>query len=81
MAHPMRVEVETYSGFKADERPTSFLLNGRRYRVEEICDQWLGPDSSYFKIRADDENLYIIEYSIGSDEWSLASFRSSARGS
>jgi hypothetical protein len=76
----MRVKVETYSGFKADERPTGFRLNERRYRVEEICDQWLGPDSSYFKVRADDQNLYIIEYRFASDEWSLASFRSSARG-
>jgi len=75
----MRVEVQTYSGFKADERPTGFRLNGHHYRVEEICDQWLGPDSSYFKVRADDQNLYIIEYTPASDEWSLASFRSGTR--
>ena len=80
MVISMRVEVQTYSGFKADERPTGFLLNGRRYRVEEVCDQWLGPESSYFKVRADDQNLYIFEYKLASDEWSLASFRSSARG-
>ena len=76
----MRVEVQTYGGYKADERPTRFLLNGRRYRVEEICDQWLGPDSSYFKVRADDQNLYIFEYMLASDEWTLASFRSRERG-
>ena len=74
----MKVEVEAYSGFKANERPCSFRLNGRSYRVEEVCDQWLGPDSSYFKIRADDHNLYIIEYTPSRDEWSLASFRSGA---
>ena len=39
----MRVEVQTYGGYKADERPTAFLFNGRRYRVREICDQRLGP--------------------------------------
>ena len=76
----MRVEVQTYGGYKADERPTGFLLNGRRYRVEEICDQWLGPDSSYFKVRADDQNLYIFEYRVALDEWTLASFRSRDRG-
>jgi len=75
----MQVEMQTYSGFKADERPTGFLLNGRRYRVEEVCDQWLGPDSSYFKVRADDQNLYIFEHRLASDEWSLASFRSRKR--
>ena len=76
----MKVEVQAYSGFKANERPQSFSLNGRRYRVEEVCDQWLGPDSSYFKVRADDQNLYIFEYRPDGDEWSLASFRSGAAG-
>jgi len=75
----MTVEVQTYSGFRADERPTGFLLNGRRFRVEELCDQWRSPESSYFKVRADDQNLYILEYSIVSDEWSLASFRAGER--
>ena len=72
--------METYSGFKADERPTGFLLNGHPYRVEEVCDQWLGPESSYFKVRADDKNLYIFEHRLASDEWRLASFRSRERG-
>ena len=76
----MRVQMQTYSGFKADERPTGFLLNGCRYLIEEICDQWLGPDSSYFKVRADEQNLYIFEHRPASDEWSLASFRSRERG-
>ena len=79
MVEAMKVEVETYSGFKADERPTGFLLNGHRYRVEEICDQWLGPDSSYFKVRANDQNLYILAYMPAADEWTLASFRSRER--
>jgi hypothetical protein len=76
----MRVEMQTYSGFQADERPTGFLLNGHRYQVEEVCDQWLEPEASYFKVRADDQNLYIFEHILASDEWSLASFRSRERG-
>jgi hypothetical protein len=76
----MLVQVEAYSGFKANERPQSFVLNGRRYRVEELCDQWLGPDSSYFKVRADDQNVYILEYVPAHDAWRLASFRSREAG-
>jgi hypothetical protein len=75
----MRVEVETYSGYKADQRPTGFELNGHRYRVEEVCDQWHGPDSTCFKVRAEDRNLYILEHHRESDEWSLASFQSAGR--
>ena len=80
MVSAVRIEVEAYSGFKANERPQSFRLNGRQYRVEEVCDRWYGPDSSYFKVRADDRNLYIFEYRPALDEWSLASFRSGAAG-
>ena len=74
----MKVEVQAYSGYKSSERPQRFFLNGREYVVEEVCDQWLGPDSSYFKVRASDHNLYILEYRPDSDEWRLASFRNSS---
>jgi len=75
VATPMKVEVEAYSGFKANERPRSFRLNECQYQVREICDQWYGPESSYFKVRADDENLYILQYWPGREEWSLEAFR------
>ena len=55
----MNLRVECYSGFKADERPVRFQLNGNVYFVEELLDQWYGPDGIYFKVRADDGNLYI----------------------
>ncbi|HWP84566.1 MAG TPA: hypothetical protein VNN17_05215 [Terriglobia bacterium] len=75
----MQVEVQTYSGYRADERPTGFVLNGRRYQVEEVCDQWLGPETAYFKVRGNDQNLYILEHDRLADEWRLASFRSQSR--
>jgi hypothetical protein len=76
----MRVEVQSYSGFKANERPLQFCLNGRSYQVVQLCDQWLGPESSYFKVLADDRNFYIFEYKPASDAWNLASFRSGSAG-
>ena len=30
--------------------------------VEEVLDEWYGPDDSFFKFRADDGNLYIIRH-------------------
>ena len=35
----MKLEVECYSGFKADERPVRFRLDERQYLIEEIVDQ------------------------------------------
>jgi hypothetical protein len=54
----MKLEVECYSGRKADERPIRFRLNERQYLVEEVLDQWYGPQDVFFKLRADDGNLY-----------------------
>jgi hypothetical protein len=74
----MELEVQCDSGGKADERPVSFRLRGRLFFVEEILDQWYGPDDSFFKLRADDGNLYILRRSRGAPEgiWSLEAFRS-----
>jgi len=74
----MRIRVECYSGRKADERPLRFQLDGHEYAVAEVLDQWYGPESTFFKVRADDGNLYILRHlAVGeTDDWSLESFRS-----
>ena len=69
------MQVRTYSGVKADERPVRFELDGREYMVEEILDRWYGPDDTFFKLRADDNNIYILRHSPATDTWSLESFR------
>lgn len=73
----MKVQVECYSGRKADERPVRFRLDGNEYLVEEVLDQWYAPSDTYFKIRADDGNLYILRRKTSTPEgsWHLESFR------
>jgi hypothetical protein len=73
----VRLRVECYSGRKADERPVRFYLGERLRIVEAILDQWYGPDSNFFKVRADDGNLYILRKSTASaeQEWTVESFR------
>lgn len=67
----IRIKVDTYSGYKADERPTSFAIGERVFRVEECLDRWLGEDHAYFKLRADDGCTYIIRHDTGLDFWEL----------
>ena len=55
----MILRVRSYSGRKADERHVRFQLGDHEYVVEEVVDQWYGPDA-FFKVRADDGNLYIL---------------------
>lgn len=73
----MKLEVDCYSGQTADERPVRFRLDKNEYMVEEILDQWYGPSDTFFKVRADDGNLYILrrETSIPEGSWHLESFR------
>ena len=78
----MKLPVECYSGNKADERPVRFYLGEQLRMVEEILDQWYGPNDIFFKVRADDGNLYILSKgtSNAGREWSLESFRELNRG-
>src|SRR2546425_2551657 len=45
----MKLQVECYSGRKADERPVRFQLSERGYLVEEVLDQWYGQDATSSK--------------------------------
>ena len=78
----MRLHVVCYSGRKEDERPLRFHLDDHEYLVEEVVDQWYGPNDVFFKVRASDGNLYVLRRrsSTPEGEWSLESFRDLARG-
>jgi len=56
----MKLRVECHAGTKADGRPVRFQLGERDYMVDEVLDQWYGPDDVFFKVRTDDGNLYIL---------------------
>jgi len=53
-------KVETYSGYRFDERPTLFHIGERKISVTDILDRWYGPDYSYFKVMGDDKKIYIL---------------------
>jgi len=76
----MRLRVECYAGYKGSQRPLRFGVDSHWYTVEEILDQWYSPGETYFKVRADDGNQYILRARAGEEgeEWTLESY--SARG-
>jgi hypothetical protein len=67
----MRLRVESYSGYKADEEPRAFTLEGVRYAVLGISDRWYDPSASYFKVRAEDGHTYLLRHDHEDDSWSL----------
>jgi hypothetical protein len=71
----MKLQVQCSSGNKAAARPIRFQIEARGFLVEEILDHWRGEDDAFYKVRADDGNLYILRHKPPEDEWSLESFR------
>jgi hypothetical protein len=52
-----RPHVVCYSGRKEDQRPLPIQLDDHEYFVEQVVDQWYGPNDAYFKVRAVHGNL------------------------
>ena len=63
----LKVEYKTSS--KLSGRPVAFFLSNSRYKVEEIIDRWYGKGSRYFKIKANDDNIYLLKYDERKDFW------------
>jgi hypothetical protein len=69
------VAVECYSGYRAEERPLRFTLRGRAYRVQDLDGRWYSPGATYFRVRAEDGNFYVLRHDEAQDFWSLDGFR------
>ena len=71
----MKLEVDCYAGRKGDERPLRFRLDDRAYVVEEVLEQWYGPEGVFYKVRADDGKLYVLgqQESLPGGSWHLVS--------
>lgn len=76
----MKLHVECYSAYKAEQRPKLFRIDQQEYRVVEVIDQWYGPQDAWYKLRANDGNIYILRHQtcVPDGAWDLVSFRKAA---
>jgi hypothetical protein len=65
------IQVQCYSGHKADERPIAFILDGNKLMVEKIIDQWRSPEFEFFKVLADDGKGYLLRNDYRNGGWAL----------
>src|ERR1022692_5124287 len=74
----------SYQSVPSGTRMSTQLIcsSGQDYFVEELLDQWYGPEEVFFKVRTIDGNVYILRRrsSVPEAEWSLESFRPMSRG-
>lgn len=73
------VRVETYSGFKADERPLRLYLAGRTLEVASVEDRWYSPGETYFRVLTEDGDRYVLRHTEAQDVWTLSAFRAETR--
>src|SRR6185436_14948121 len=66
------IHVEAYAGYRADERPRRFELDGVEYRIYAWERRWRTPDSRCFLVRAEGKR-YILCCDEQSGEWALES--------
>lgn len=74
----VQVQVEAYSGYRANERPLAFILKGRRHEVAKILDRWYEGGLSvrdqkldYFKVRTTKGLEFILRWNPVFESWSV----------
>jgi len=40
--------------------------------IKAILDRWLDPNHRYFKVRADDDGIYILRHDPNAGDWELS---------
>jgi hypothetical protein len=72
----MKIKVNSYSGYRADERPMTIFINGKAFEVKEIKQHFIrekldGQRFEVFKVVISDDNRYTISHNLANDEWFL----------
>lgn len=72
-----RIGVITYSGYKGEETPRSFIFQGKKIEVSEILLMWIeegikdGVRKRFFKVKGIDGYEYEIYYDEKVKKWFL----------
>ena len=69
------IKVECRSGYQIKEKPVAFQFCNRRYEVKKVVDRWYSEGAVYFKLEADDNNIYLLKYEEGQDSWDLVFYQ------
>jgi hypothetical protein len=71
-----KVEVESYAGYKSDERPKRLKLGEQTLEIIEVEDRWYSPGETYFRVRVEGGDRYVLRHVEAQDVWSLEGYRS-----
>jgi hypothetical protein len=74
-----KVGVQCYAGYRANERPMQLMLGEHTLEIVEVEDRWYSPGETYFRVRVEGGDRYVLRYVEAQDVWSLEGYRSGAR--
>lgn len=77
---PLTIRVECYAGYRGEETPRRFFMGDKSVEIEEVIDRWLAPDYRYFKVRGDENDIYILRHDELANRWELTLFQSGKYG-
>jgi hypothetical protein len=73
------VRVETYSGYKADERPVRVTIDSQVCEIAEVEDRWYSPGATFFRIKLANGERYVLRRIEAQEVWLIEAYRSSSR--
>jgi hypothetical protein len=71
-----RVSVESDAGYKAEQRPRRLKLGEQTLEIVEVEDRWYSPGETYFRVRVEGGDRYVLRHVDTPDVWTLEAYRS-----
>ena len=68
--------MECYAGYQADERPVRLKMGEQTLQIVEGEDRWYSPGETYFRVRVEGGDRYVLRHEEAQDVWSLEGYRS-----
>ncbi|MGH7859259.1 MAG: hypothetical protein ACREQY_18185 [Candidatus Binatia bacterium] len=65
------LRVECHAGYRGEETPQRFHLEGRTIEATEILARWAEPDARLFRVRGDDRRIYILRLDQREGRWEI----------
>ena len=63
--------VEASPGYKGEDTPRAFTLEGVRYEVSDIVERWEREEYLYFRVRTGDGVCYVLRFALEEGAWEL----------
>jgi hypothetical protein len=67
----VEVRVESHAGYRGDETPRRFHVEGRTIEIVEILDRWKEPDALFFRVRSHEGRVYLLRRDEQASRWNV----------